>query len=76
MRCEMGGRAQVHCQTPQCEGILGATVGGEFYPAAHLRPSRDLWLRRDGVVVVRCSFCRGEHLVRTDGERVQVRMAA
>lgn len=71
-------QSQIRCRKPtqSCIGVIGAWSDGSFFPAAHLRPSRDLWLGTDGKLRVRCPMCNTWHLVTRDAAgRLLVRIS-
>jgi hypothetical protein len=77
----MSNRSAVRCTTIQvdgreCRGSLGAWIDGEFHPALHLLPSRDLWISPLGIVRLRCSFCGTVHVILREDGRLTIKPAA
>jgi len=68
----MSGRSQAQCRTPDCSGVLGFWVAGEFLPAAHIIGARDFYIRKSGQIHIRCSRCNTWHLIETDETRSQL----
>jgi ssDNA-binding Zn-finger/Zn-ribbon topoisomerase 1 len=63
----------VRCKNaPECSGSVGAWDGGSFYPAPHLKASRDLCVGPDGALVITCPLCHTQHRLELKGVRLGI----
>jgi hypothetical protein len=61
----------IRCRTTLCPGVLGTVRDNTIYPAAHLVPTRHIWFRHDGTIVLVCPICKREHrMYPFDGQAV------